>query len=824
MHKTTTRYVLSRALGAIAALLLPLTCVAQQIANRNLTITVQAQDGSYQLRTRTTGDREVLTARVAAKIDGDWIRSSDYPFHHVDESTFHDLLGAGSTLTVTCTGLSGKPDLLYSLELYDQLPYGTVQVEVRNSTTAAVTVQVLRSVEAIGKPIVDLGGPESTDRVLSDGYASWAAIRDLGLGSPQIHLGVGSQVIYNRDTKQDLLLAALAADRFVTILRLGVRGSAEKGQITSYSVDSSGTTELSPAVEPKIELSIPLRSGQSITSERLMMASGLDYYSQLLAYGDAIRHLHGARVSAENLLGWWSWTSFYMGMNEGVALTNALWLSKNLKSLGYGYFHIDESYEYARGEYLSVNASKFPRGMRYVGDEVRRLGLQLGLWTAPFQVSNRAWVFEHHKDWLVHTADGKPILVGHDENGNGDPLYALDTTNPGAQDYMRQTYTTLARSWGARNIKLDFMDSGAIEGYRYKPNATGLEALRVGLEVIRRAVGDAVILDKDYCPMLTPVGLVDAGRISSDTAHNWQKVKMLAPAIAAHFYMNRNFYLNDPDAFNLCQDVPSPRGDKRPITFAQRVSLGEAQVSIMLSEVSGGMHEIGDDLPTLNAEKDRLALVRNPDLLDMAKLSRASTPVDLMSYRGEDEQPSVFFLREDQRQSILTVFNWTDSPRSHVLNIVDFGLPAGHTFRAFNVFAGNEPFKLAGNFVRLENQPPHSVSVIKLIDLLVPAAAPKVTASVPSKGKVGEPIKFSVQVQARGAPRISTRWNFGDGTLLDGDQVTHTYTRQGNFTVQLTVAGLDGRSAQQSFSLELTGSVPAFDVTQDRRYSESSGH
>ena len=76
------------------------------------------------------------------------------------------------------------------------------------------------------------------------------------------------------------------------------------------------------------------------------------------------------------------------------------------------------------------------------------------------------------------------------------------------------------------------------------------------------------------------------------------------------------------------------------------VSLPAAQASIALSAVSGGMYEIGDDMLILGSEKDRLALVENTDLLNMAKIGRASTPLDLMTYAPEDEQPSIFFLQE----------------------------------------------------------------------------------------------------------------------------------------------------------------------------------
>jgi hypothetical protein len=91
-----------------------------------------------------------------------------------------------------------------------------------------------------------------------------------------------------------------------------------------------------------------------------------------------------------------------------------------------------------------------------------------------------------------------------------------------------------------------------------------------------------------------------------------------------------------------------------------------------------------------------LALVENRELLNMAKVGRASTPLDLMTYQPEDEQPSIFFLREDQREAILTVFNWTNTVRSHTLTLTDLGLPAGHTFAATDVLNQNETVTLVG--------------------------------------------------------------------------------------------------------------------------------
>jgi alpha-galactosidase len=82
------------------------------------------------------------------------------------------------------------------------------------------------------------------------------------------------------------------------------------------------------------------------------------------------------------------------------------------EKFGYDYFHLDLGYGYARSEYTTPNASKFPRGLMPLTRMVCGLGLKMGFWTAPFEVSDRSWIYEHHKDWLVHNAEGEPIRIG----------------------------------------------------------------------------------------------------------------------------------------------------------------------------------------------------------------------------------------------------------------------------------------------------------------------------------------------------------------------------------------------------------------------------
>jgi len=801
---------------------------APGLENSQLSVSARLHDGSYAIRAKGLA-QPVLEARVGAEIDGAWVRSSDYPMQQVAESTFKDDLGEGRALAITFSGLHGKPDLVCALRLYNQHPYGAIQVTLRNTTGKSLKVEALRNLEAIGSVLVNLGGSPAADRILSDSFSEdrpVMQILDLAKAPEGVHRGVGSQLIYNQESGMSLLLAALISNRLLSILRLRVENpTGGEPRIASYVADSTGTTEIeigeslktSPP-DDRVELSLTVAPGKELTSEPLMFAAGNDYHAQLEAYGEAIKVLHHARVTSNNPMGWWSWTAFYGGIKEAPTLTNLSWQARNLRGLGFQYFFIDEGYQYARGEYTTPNATHFPHGMRAIGKQVCKQGLTFGVWTAPFEVTDRAWVYEHHRDWLVHNKRGKPIRIGFAGPESSEPIYILDATHPGAQAYLRQTYETLSRDWGVRLIKMDFMDDTAVEGVRYRSNTTALEAQRIGLQIIREAVGEDVLLDKDGSPMLNPVGIVDIGRISVDTGHAFFASRDVNTGIAARYYMHRNFFLDDPDAFTVAAQHFT---GQRWHTAKEPISLADAEVSIALAAVSGGMYEIGDDMPLLSAEPERLALVKNPDLIQMAKLGRASVPLDLMTYQAEDTMPTVYLLKEDRRQTVVTVFNWSDAARSHTFSLADLKLPAEGGYHASDMLEESRPVDMAGGHLTLDAQPAHSVRMIKIINTAMQPAPPVIAWDVPAAAEVGVPVKFSASGKTDDPPAIAYHWEFGDGTAEDGPRATHAYTEAGSYTVQLNVEGVDGVPAQHSFPVTVTGILKwESDLPKNRRFTE----
>ena len=783
-----------------------------QIENSALLVVTNAKTGAYTVREKSGPAH--LTAEVAAKVNGRWLHSTDYPRHGVSSSPAAEGL---PQLTITHSGLTGQPDLVCLVRLHSDPAYADIAVSVHNTTQQRIEVQGIRALEIRDPRLLELGGPASALRILPDSFSEdrpALAIHDFGDDSSGLYRGVGSELLYNRQSNQSLFIGALNSERWLTILRL----HAPQAKLAAFEVESAGTTELeldnslrTSSEQDRVELSLPVAPGSTIASENIVLALGTDYHAQLEAYGRIIRDLHHARTSLPTLIGWWSWTAYYFGLNQGAALTNAQLLSQHLKEFGYNYFHIDDGYQYARGEYTTENATTFPDGMKAFEAKVQQLGLRPGIWTAPFEVSERSWVYQHHKDWLVRNLKDQPIRAGFvindpERKRQLDALYMLDTTNPGAQNYLRQTYGTLAHEWGIRYIKLDFMDDSAIEGRRYRPNTTAMEAQRIGLQVIREGVGEDVILDKDGSAMLNPVGLVDSGRISQDTGHTFESSHDAATGVAARYYMNRNFYVGDPDAFSVSRqtvDEQEWHGGKRPLT------LDEARVSIALSAVSGGMFEIGDDLPMLFADSDRMALVENRELINMARLGRASIPVDLMTYAAEDTMPSIFVLHESKRQSIVSVFNWTEKERQHQLQLSDLGLPASGNVQISDLLGDERPFQQEAASISL-TLAPRSVRMFKIIDSSIPAAAPQVDVHIPEHASVGQPTKLSADTESESAPALVYHWDFGDGTSTSGSEVQHTFTHPGTFTIHLIADGIEGIPFEKTQEVSVSGS---FDST-----------
>src|SRR5215813_818590 len=194
----------------VAGTLAAFPCAGEQLANAELSFVVSAKGDSYKVA--FSGGPTIVNALAGAEVDHHWVRSSDYPHHVTARSQFRDVLGSGGEMTVTCSGLGGEPELIYSIRVYEQEPYATIHVRVRNTTLRRLSVQALRGLEAVGEDILALRGSAVADRVLSDSFSEdWPQMKiyDLGGAPAGMHRGVGSQLVYNRESQQSFFVGAL---------------------------------------------------------------------------------------------------------------------------------------------------------------------------------------------------------------------------------------------------------------------------------------------------------------------------------------------------------------------------------------------------------------------------------------------------------------------------------------------------------------------------------------------------------------------------------------------------------------------------------------
>ncbi|RBY82495.1 alpha-galactosidase [Geodermatophilus sp. TF02-6] len=201
---------------------------------------------------------------------------------------------------------------------------------------------------------------------------------------------------------------------------------------------------------------------------------------------------------------WCSWYHYSTDVTEAD-------VEENLDALGeldlaVDVVQLDDGYQAEIGDWL-VDSGRFGSLRETIGRIVDR-GLRAGLWIAPFLVSPRSALAREHPQWLVPEATAGVNW--------GQELRVLDVTHPGAEAHLRTVFTTL-RGMGVDFVKADFVYAGAVPGRRADRTASGQEAYRRGMAVVRESIGDAYLLGCG-APILPSVGLVDAMRISPDVA------------------------------------------------------------------------------------------------------------------------------------------------------------------------------------------------------------------------------------------------------------------------------------------------------------------
>jgi alpha-galactosidase len=140
----------------------------------------------------------------------------------------------------------------------------------------------------------------------------------------------------------------------------------------------------------------------------------------------------------------WEATGFDVEESGQVALAaKAQELGAELFVMDDGWFGARTSDRAGLGDW-SPNPRRFPRGLKPLADEVRRLGMRFGLWVEPEMVNPDSDLYREHPDWVLHEPHRRRTEMRHQ--------LVLDLARPDVRDW---THAWLDRLVG--ELRLDFL-------------------------------------------------------------------------------------------------------------------------------------------------------------------------------------------------------------------------------------------------------------------------------------------------------------------------------------------------------------------------------
>jgi len=596
-------------------------------------------------------------------------------------------------------------------------------LEVSNVGSAPIQIDelaVLTVAASEGGAIV-LGQPAGNWRFYQNGWQSWspAFARRVGDGSyveldgatylaqhlPHGLLGrqlASEWVTVISDQQNSLLLGFVTTADQLSEIRL--RLASPPFPPPQFGGERGGFSRLTACCYAD---GITLAPGESLKSERLEIEAGDSPLALLEGYAETVKETMKARTAKPIPTGWCSWYYYYGKNKAGDIQDNLAAAAKT--DLPLEYILIDDGYQTAIGDWLSVDEEKFPQGMGSLAEEIRAADHRPGIWTAPFAASSQSQLYAEHPDWVIKDEEGDPIVAWQHW---GVDTYGLDLSHPEVQAWLGETFRTL-REWGYELFKVDFLYAGAITGCRHDPNVTRAQAVRKGLEIIREAIGEEAFLLGCGAPLGPSVGLVDGMRIGPDVAINWHPfwADLTFPAAEnalrsslTRYLTHGRFWINDPDCVLIRQ-----KEDQSALT------LSEMRTLTTVVGLSGGIVLSGDNLPTLADHRlNYLAKLLPP-------YGIAARPLDLF----ESEIPRLLALPIETgfgRWLMLAAINWEEQITAATLDLSEITGEGPH--HAFD-FWSERYLGLVRGHLRMR-QLPHST---RLLLLKEPSEHPDLLAS-----------------------------------------------------------------------------------------------
>ena len=305
--------------------------------------------------------------------------------------------------------------------------------------------------------------------------------------------------------------------------------------------------------------------------------------------------------------GWLSWNTYFDKAGSKENLDEARFAAQHFKPFGMEIWNIeswqDNSPRLPVKNFHNMNLEtykvQFPEGMKWLADEIRKLGFKPGLWMAPFGTGSTNF-YKAHTDWFLHDASGRPISCW---NGH----FTLDPTVPAAREHLKRIFDKASHEWGYEFFKIDGM-SGRGHGYcahlyerpeiraRFSDPSCP-NPFELCVKAFREGIGDdRIFLACQGHFTGAEAGYADASRTGADIVHpnepvKWNNILLQARCTVNQIFAHSNVFWSDPDCMLISQGA---------------LAREQAQVETTVVALPGQQTFAGDKLAELAPDRVKL--------------------------------------------------------------------------------------------------------------------------------------------------------------------------------------------------------------------------
>ncbi len=295
--------------------------------------------------------------------------------------------------------------------------------------------------------------------------------------------------------------------------------------------------------------------------------------------------------------GWMTWYAVQFNASEDVVLENAKWQSEHLKNFGADAVWID--WEWYHKDYhgyredgvccMVPDPVKYPHGLGYMADEIKKLGFEPALWIG----------FTNDPDMPDYVKENPEIILKKIETWVG--TYYYDITHPKYLNEFLPMACKKILDWGFKAIKYDTLPDIICMHERnhedaYDTDLTTQEAFRQMIKKTRESFGDDVyMLSCAGRPqtVLWAADIFDAARVGADI-FDWDEFGRVGVMKVMQYYPLHNNAL-----YADCDNV---------VLGEKFNNFNQAASRIYFVSLLGLPMTLGDDLPKL--PEDRVDLIK----------------------------------------------------------------------------------------------------------------------------------------------------------------------------------------------------------------------